>query len=328
MDVTDIILLATEATEEATAASGGSSLPLLILVVALAAFTLAYFLVGPGKRTKGDKPKRDVPLAMRPYHSDKELETTGLERAMSWGVVLALFSGVFLSVYWIIEPDRIENKIDEIYEEDTEFGRLQFANACVNCHGENGQGGFAPHPDPTIDAAWPAPQLNNLAARYADSPILKTMGLREFLIQTIHQGRAGTPMPAWGSAYGGAMNDQQIEAIADYVLAIQTGDLPEAQAFVGQSGEDLFSNNCARCHGQNAEGYVGPSLTGVFERYGADASDPVATAEAMKAIKHAIVNGRFVPGGASMPAWNDQLADDAINRIVEYLLAIQNPPVR
>ncbi len=323
--MTDFILLAAETAAED---AGGNSLPLLILVVALAAFTIAYFLVGPGKRTKGDKPKGDVPLAMRPYHSDKELETTGLERAMSWGVVLALFSGVFLSVYWIIEPDRIENKIDEFYEEDTTFGRIQYANACVNCHGDNGEGGFAPHPDATIDAAWPAPRLNNIVARYADSPILKTMSIREFIIQTLEQGRPGTPMPAWGAAYGGAMNDQQIEAIADYILAIQTGELPEAQAFVGKSGENLFEANCARCHGFDAEGYVGPPLTGVFARYGADPDDPVATAEAIKAIKHTLVNGRFVPGSAPMPAWEGVLTDDALDRIVEYLLSIQTTPVR
>ncbi len=326
--MTDLLLLATEATEAAEG-GGSSNIAIVVLVAALVAFGVAYLLVGPGRRDRGDRPKRDVPLAMRPYHSDAELETTGLERAMAWGVALAMFSGVFLAVYWIIEPDRINDKVDEFYTEDTAIGRGEFANACVTCHGENGQGGFAPHPDPTIDAAWPAPQLNNIAARYADSPILKTLTLREFLIQTVMQGRPGTPMPAWSTAYGGAMNDQQIEAIVDYILSIQDPDeAPEAQAFVGESGADLFQNNCARCHGEDAEGYVGPSLTGVLARYGASADDPVATAEAMKAIKDTIINGRFVPGGAPMPAWGDVLTEDAIDRVVEYLLAIQNPPVR
>lgn len=325
--MTDLLLLATEATTEA-AEGGGNSVVMMVLVGALVAFGIAYFLVGPGRREKGDRPKGDVPLAMRPYHSDAELETTGLERAMAWGVALAMFSGVFLAVYWIVEPDRINDKVDEFYEEDLAHGRNEFANACATCHGENGQGGFAPHPDPAIDAPWPAPRLNNIAARYEDSAILKTMTLREFIIQTLMVGRPGTPMPAWSSAYGGAMNDQQIESIADYILAIQTGELPEAQAFVGQSGADLFQNNCSRCHGQDAGGYLGPDLTGVFTRYGASADDPVATAEAMKAIKDTLVNGRYVPGGVPMPSFKFTLSDDALDRIVEYLLAIQDPAVR
>ena len=58
---------------------GGSSVPILILVLALGGFGVAYMLVGPGKR-KGPKRYGDIPLAQRPYHSDEELEGPGLER--------------------------------------------------------------------------------------------------------------------------------------------------------------------------------------------------------------------------------------------------------
>lgn len=325
--MTDLLLLAAE-TAEAGEPNPAANVAVIILVVALAAFAVAYFLVGPGKRSKGDKPKGDVPLAMRPYHSDAELETTGLERAMSWGVALAMFCGVFLAVYWIIEPERINDKVDEIYNEDTTLGRIEYANACASCHGSDAKGGFAPHPDPEIDAPWPAPNLSTIADRYADSEILKTTTIRDFIIETLRRGRPGTPMPAWSSAFSGAMNDQQIETIADYLLSIQEADETEAQAFVGASGEDLFANNCARCHGQEAEGRVGPRLTGVFARYGGDPDNPAATAEAIKAIKHTLINGRHVPAGVPMPAFGDKLTSDALDRIIEYLLAIQNPPVR
>ncbi len=327
--MTDLLLLATEVAETAEhAGEGAGNIAITVLLAALGLFAVAFFLVGPGSKSKGDKPKGDIPLAMRPYHSDAELETTGLERAMAWGVALAMFSGVFLAVYWIIEPDRINDKVDEFYDENNAIGRLEFNSACSSCHGENGQGGFAPHPDPEIDAPWPAPALNNIAARYEGSDLLKTTTIRDFMIQTVMRGRACTPMPAWSSAFSGAMNDAQIESIVDYLLSVQTGEIPEAQAFVGASGDDLFANNCARCHGADATGYVGPDLTGVFARFGASADDPVATAEAMKAIKHTIINGRSVPAAVPMPAWGDILSEDAIDRLVEYLLAIQNPPVR
>jgi hypothetical protein len=44
---------------------GGSSVPILILVLALGGFALAYVLVGPGKR-KGPKRYGDIPLASAP----------------------------------------------------------------------------------------------------------------------------------------------------------------------------------------------------------------------------------------------------------------------
>lgn len=329
--MTDLLLLATEGLTEGVdlaADNPAANVAVTILLIALGLFAVAFFLVGPGKKAKGDRPKGDVPLAMRPYHSDAELETTGLERAMAWGVALAMFSGVFLAVYWIIEPDRINDKVDEFYEENTAIGRNEFAAACSSCHGENAQGGFAAHPDPAISAPWPAPRLNNIAARYKDSALLKTTTLRDFMIQTVMRGRPGTPMPAWSTGFSGAMNDAQIESIVDYLLSIQTGELPEAEAFVGASGTDLFQNNCARCHGADATGYIGPDLTGVFARFGASADDPVATAEAIKAIKHTIINGRSVPASVPMPAWGLSLSEDAIDRLVEFLLAIQNPPVR
>src|SRR5690606_7596201 len=88
----DLLLLATEATEAAEGGSGLSTVVVIVLIAALAAFAVAYVVVGPGKRKAGAKRRGDIPLAMRPYHSDEELETTGLERAMAWGVALSLFS--------------------------------------------------------------------------------------------------------------------------------------------------------------------------------------------------------------------------------------------
>src|SRR5690625_3592498 len=83
---------------------GGGSLPMIVLVLALVGFAAAYFIIRPGKNRKGPKRAGDIPLAMRPYHSDEELETTGMQRAMAWGVALAVFASLFLPLYWLIEP--------------------------------------------------------------------------------------------------------------------------------------------------------------------------------------------------------------------------------
>src|SRR5690625_3869848 len=132
----------------------GGTVPVLILVVALVGFALAYFIVGPGRR-KGPKRHADIPLGMRPYHSDEELESTGMERAMAWGVALATFCALFIPLYWLLEPGRIENSVEAFYQQDVENGRIEYQNACASCHGNNLEGGSAAHPDPDIDAAWP-----------------------------------------------------------------------------------------------------------------------------------------------------------------------------
>ena len=324
--------LATEAAETAEpAAEGGgigSTVAVALLVGALILFAIAYIVVGPG-RTRGTRTRGDIPLAMRPYHSDEELETTGLERAMSWAVALAMFIAVFIPLYWVVEPSRIEEKKDEFYEEDVSLGRALYAANCTTCHGVNAEGGSAPHPSPEVDASWPAPPLNNIAARYEDSNVVTDV--EYFVEQTIKQGRPGTPMPAWGSAFAGPMNDQQVEAIAKYILAIQTGELqePDAQAFVGQSGEELFTNNCARCHGYDAQGRVGPNLRVIFDQFGADPSaeevDQAALTEARESIQYILTNGLYVPTGATMPSFADDLTPDAMTKIIDYLQSIQIP---
>jgi mono/diheme cytochrome c family protein len=327
----NLLLLATEATTTAaeTAAEGGGvsgSVAAAIVIGLLVLFAIAYVVVGPG-RTKGPQTRGDIPLAMRPYHSDEELETTGLERAMSWAVALALFIAVFIPLYWIVEPDRIENKKDEFYEEDVALGRALYAANCTTCHGANAEGGSAPHPDPEVETAWPAPRLNNIAARYADSDIVND--LEGFIQQTLYQGRPGSPMPAWGTAYQGPMNDQQIEAITTYLLAIQTGEVqePDAQAFVGQSGEDIYLNNCARCHGQDARGYIGPNLQVMWDQFGADLEDPDSDSyrEAREAVRSILYQGVYVPTGAIMPAWDSTLTDAAIEDVLDYLETFQIP---
>jgi mono/diheme cytochrome c family protein len=299
---------------------GGSSVPILILVLALGGFALAYVLVGPGAR-KGPKRHGDIPLAMRPYHSDAELEGPGIERAMAWGVAFAVFSALFLPLYWLIEPGRINQRVDEFYEQDVAAGRAQYQNACASCHGVNLEGGSAPHPDPNVTTAWPAPALNNIVARYRDSAIVTDV--RQHILLTLRYGRAGSPMQAFSVGSGGALSDNQLESITAYILSVQTGELPQATGFVGQSRDSLFANNCARCHGADGQGYIGPQLQNVFERYGWSGEDDETLVAARAAVRQALVNGRLVPGQAPMPSFALELTDGAIDAIVDHVFSIQ-----
>jgi len=72
----------------------------------------------------------------------------------------------------------------------------------------------------------------------------------------------------------------------------------------GASGPALFAANCARCHGSDGGGGIGPQLAG-----GA-AVDDFPSAEAEVKV---VTNGR---GG--MPAFGDQLSAAEIARVVEF----------
>jgi mono/diheme cytochrome c family protein len=69
-------------------------------------------------------------------------------------------------------------------------------------------------------------------------------------------------------------------------------------------GEQVYSANCATCHGSDGEGGFGPELADgrVAERY-PDPHDHRAV----------VVNGR-----GAMPAWGDTLSDEEIDAVVRY----------
>ncbi|WP_370328274.1 cytochrome c [Euzebya sp.] len=295
-----------------------STITIAIVILAVgAAITLVLLLASSNARRKLSS---SIPPAMRPAPADEELEGNHLERMLAWGLVLVLFFAVFLPVYWLREPTRAQDKQEGLFSRSFTTGEELYVANCAECHGADGSGGAAV--SPYGSDSWPAPNLLNISARYAESRIV--VDIREYIEETLHRGRPGTPMPTWGAAYGGPMTDFQIDAITDWILANQTGEAAEATAAVnaeGQqaSGEELYLQNCARCHGAQLEGIVGPSLIGVTERH----SD--------ETILGILQNGISITGGGmSMPPWQEgymypdtRYDDESLNRIVEYLNAAQ-----
>ncbi len=291
-----------------------STTTIAVVIVAVGAAITLILLLASGNAKR--KLSSAIPPALRPGMSDAELETSHLERLMSWGLVLTLFFAVFLPAYWLREPTRAQDKQEGLFARDFSTGEELYTANCANCHGADASGGAAQ--SPYGDESWPAPSLTNIAARYSESRIV--VDVREYIEETLYRGRPGSPMPTWGAAYGGPMTDFQIQAITDWILANQVGDVAEATSALNEdgeevSGEDLYQQNCARCHGAELQGVVGPSLIGVTERH----SD--------ETILGILQNGiSIVGGGMSMPPWQEaymypdaRYDDDALNRIIEYL---------
>jgi len=72
-----------------------------------------------------------------------------------------------------------------------------------------------------------------------------------------------------------------------------------------EEGEKIFKKNCAVCHGEDAEGGIGPNLTDDKWRYGNSDSDLYTT----------ISEGR--PNG--MPSWKGKLGNEAIWKVITFI---------
>jgi polyvinyl alcohol dehydrogenase (cytochrome) len=76
----------------------------------------------------------------------------------------------------------------------------------------------------------------------------------------------------------------------------------------GSTGEDVYQQSCASCHGGSGEGSSGPSLVDVAERLSRD--DHVAIVR---------------DGRGKMPGWGDTMSPDEIEAVVDYEREVLSP---
>ena len=169
----------------------------------------------------------DIPNAMRPGPSDPDLETPLLQKLQGWGVLLVLFFVIWVPAIWLFEPDRNLEQEQEMQEAAIDRGahavevfteENQGGVGCVNCHGATLEGSVI---------------LNTQTGTPIQTPNLRTVcggpftghsliyGLRD-IQTTIEQGRG--IMPSWSIRYAGALGDQQINDIINYLVSIQDVD--------------------------------------------------------------------------------------------------------
>lgn len=157
------------------------------------------------------------------YLSDEELETTKLDRSLTFALVLLTITSVILPFYWLGEPGRQEGAVDVLQQTFIRRGTNLYQNGaqCVNCHGGGGVGGVAAYVYQDADgqfignASWTAPALNNALLRYSEEEVAHVLNF----------GRPGSPMAAWGTPGGGPLTSQQIEYLIEYMNTFQVQSL-------------------------------------------------------------------------------------------------------
>lgn len=101
---------------------------------------------------------------------------------------------------------------------------------------------------------------------------------------------------AYIAKVAGSINENSVTVLAD---------APALDA-----GKGIYSQFCAACHGQNAEGMIGPNLTDEYWLHGGT----------IKAVFHTITEG--VPDKGMVP-WKNQLNPLQIQQVASYILSLQ-----
>lgn len=248
------------------ALTGSAALATGIGVVLLVVVAAVIYAVLKDRRSR-----MPIPANLKPYLDDDQLETSHLERVLTWAVWSLIIVAFLMGYYFFTEPSRQAHAFEEFEQQRIAKGAKVYgpttdanghavpgAAGCVGCHGPDLSGGSAAYTptDPRTGApskdqvTWLAPGLNTAFLQYSEDQI-RTI---------ITFGRPNTPMPAWGVAGGGPLSEQQI---ADVMLYIQSKQLsPDAaqKAVTGKvdiekkahpdetEAQALFNVNCARCH--------------------------------------------------------------------------------
>lgn len=185
---------------------------------------------------------------------------------------------------------------DEILDDPELMARVNgtahqlFGDNCAGCHGQNAAGG--PGFPSLIDDAW------------------LWGGDTETIMETLRVGINAThPDTRWAQmlAFGrdGILPREDIRTVVDYVQSLSGTEAPSDRI---AAGAEIFANNCASCHGENAAGNTdlgAPNLTDDFWIYGGDDA----------AMFRTIWDGRQ----GWMPSWENRMTETERKILAIYL---------
>ena len=255
------------------------------------------------------------------------LKNENYNKQLLIGLIITLVLLASFSFQMVGEDARIVDVTELHKEESLHHGQVLYAENCVSCHGLQGEGGVGP-------------ALND--------KVLLEEASDGVLFATIQTGRPNTTMPAWGQAYGGALTDENIHAIVDFVRAYEpNAPIREASQTStdepGLYGAELAAQafqkgGCGACHiipgVAGAVGTLGPDLSEIGTIADARLQDGIYTGNATTGTEYldeALVNpNTFVvpdcPEGPCqeglMPSFSGVFSDEETEAVIDYLAAL------
>lgn len=168
-------------------------------------------------------------------------------------------------------------------------GAAAFKVNCIQCHGTGAQGsaGFPNLNDD--DWLW--------GGKLEDIQTTVTHGIRF----TTDPDTRVSEMPKFGEI----LKPEEISQVAAFVQNLTT---PHADTAAVAAGKEIFAQNCAACHGEDAKGnreFGAPNLADAVSLYGSAPDQIIAQ---INAAKH-----------GAMPAWGTRLGDTVVKELTIYV---------
>ena len=215
---------------------------IVITLAAIGGIAWLGFILVAALRRRGPE---EVPSNLAPGTTDEVMETRRLETTQKAAVLLSAFLAVSLPLYFLGEQQRQDGFVGQFDDESVARGEI-LAGAppegyeCFSCHGPEGVGGVAQYVEKRsgVTVSWDAPSLNDVFYRYDEDEV-------NFWIT---HGRGNTPMPAWGLAGGGPMNESQVQDVVNYLKTIQ---IPQSDV-VAEFDAEIRQTQANRLEGADA----------------------------------------------------------------------------
>ncbi|SMY08297.1 cytochrome-c oxidase, cbb3-type subunit III [Flavimaricola marinus] len=178
---------------------------------------------------------------------------------------------------------------DDLHRYASARGASVFRAQCSQCHG-SGAAGAVGYPN-LLDDDW----------LWGGDITAIEATIRHGIRNETDPDARWSQMPA----YDGIFETAEIDAVVEYVVSLSD---PEHDAALAAEGSILFADNCAACHGENAEGNTdmgAPNLGDAIWLYGRDRDT----------LEYTVRNARF----GVMPAWGQRLSDEDVRAVAVYV---------
>ncbi|MDJ0763091.1 MAG: c-type cytochrome [Myxococcota bacterium] len=178
-------------------------------------------------------------------------------------------------------------------------GAQLYEKYCALCHGKNGEGYIADE-----------------ATALASQDFLTAVS-DEYIAANTLRGRPGTPMSAWGRAFGGALTDQDAADLVAHLRTWQT-EAPIDLSGIEVSGQAIdgaepYAIHCETCHGSKGQGGSAMTLNNpVFKETASDGM-----------IWFTIERGRRQ---TKMKGFGDKLSSSEIDDVVAFVKEMPPAP--
>jgi mono/diheme cytochrome c family protein len=186
------------------------------VVLGIAVLSVLAWLAFLTQRSRIRRRREADPLNQSFFMDDDTMETKRLNSILLSALIATVVLAIIMPIYYLNESDRQVASEERFHEIAVERGHEWYEEfQCGDCHGPSGGGGGADYVEDRsgLTTSWAAPSINDVLYRYTEDEV------RYWLVF----GRAGSPMPAWGTEGGGPLNTQQIDELLAYLEHIAIG---------------------------------------------------------------------------------------------------------